>query len=27
LGMTAEQFRAMGLPSRTNPDCRALGGG
>ncbi len=28
LGMTAEQFRAMGLPSRTTPsDCRALGGG
>ena len=27
LGMTAAQFRAMGLPSRTTPDCRALGGG
>lgn len=27
LGMTPEQFRAMGLPSRTTPDCRALGGG
>jgi hypothetical protein len=27
LGLTAAQFRAMGLPSRTNPDCRALGGG
>ena len=26
-GDPAEQFRAMGLPSRTNPDCRALGGG
>jgi branched-chain amino acid transport system substrate-binding protein len=27
LGMTAEQFRAMGLPSRTTPHCPALGGG
>jgi hypothetical protein len=27
LGMTADQFRAMGLPSRTAPDCKALGGG
>ncbi len=27
LGMTAEEFRAMGLPSRDNPDCAALGGG
>jgi ABC-type branched-subunit amino acid transport system substrate-binding protein len=27
LGLTAAQFQAMGLPSRTNPDCRALGGG
>jgi len=27
LGMTAEAFRAMGLPSRTVPDCKALGGG
>jgi ABC-type branched-subunit amino acid transport system substrate-binding protein len=26
LGMTAEAFRAMGLPSRTTPDCKALGG-
>jgi len=26
LGMTADQFRAMGLPSRTTPDCKALGG-
>jgi branched-chain amino acid transport system substrate-binding protein len=24
LGMTAEEFRAMGLPSRDNPDCAAL---
>jgi ABC-type branched-subunit amino acid transport system substrate-binding protein len=27
LGMEPAQFRAMGLPSRTTPDCRALGGG
>jgi len=27
LGMTAEEFRAMGLPSRDTPDCTALGGG
>lgn len=27
LGMTPEAFRAMGLPSRTVPDCKALGGG
>lgn len=27
LGMTAAEFRALGLPSRTTPDCRALGGG
>lgn len=27
LGMTQEAFRAMGLPSRTVPDCKALGGG
>jgi len=27
LGMTTEAFRAMGLPSRTVPDCKALGGG
>jgi branched-chain amino acid transport system substrate-binding protein len=27
LGMTAEQFRAMGLPSRSTPNCVALGGG
>ena len=26
LGMTPEAFRAMGLPSRTTPDCKALGG-
>lgn len=26
LGMTAEEFRAMGLPSRDTPDCTALGG-
>jgi branched-chain amino acid transport system substrate-binding protein len=26
LGMTADAFRAMGLPSRTTPDCKALGG-
>ncbi len=26
LGMTADEFRAMGLPSRDNPDCAALGG-
>ena len=26
LGMTPEVFRAMGLPSRTTPDCKALGG-
>ncbi|MDO9637576.1 MAG: ABC transporter substrate-binding protein [Pseudotabrizicola sp.] len=26
LGMTAEEFTAMGLPSRDNPDCTALGG-
>ena len=26
LGMTAEEFRAMGLPSRDTPDCAALGG-
>jgi ABC-type branched-subunit amino acid transport system substrate-binding protein len=26
LGMSAEAFRAMGLPSRTNPDCKALRG-
>jgi branched-chain amino acid transport system substrate-binding protein len=26
LGMTAEEFRAMGLPSRETPDCAALGG-
>ena len=26
LGMTAEAFKAMGLPSRTTPDCKALGG-
>jgi ABC-type branched-subunit amino acid transport system substrate-binding protein len=26
LGMTPEQFRAMGLPSRTTPNCTALGG-
>ena len=24
--MTAEEFRAMGLPSRDTPDCAALGG-
>jgi hypothetical protein len=27
LGMTPAAFRAMGLPSRTVPDCKALGGG
>lgn len=27
LGMSVADFRAMGLPSRTTPDCRALGGG
>ncbi|MEL6335315.1 MAG: ABC transporter substrate-binding protein [Pseudomonadota bacterium] len=27
LGMSVEDFRAMGLPSRDNPDCAALGGG
>ena len=26
LGMTPEAFRAMGLPSRETPDCKALGG-
>lgn len=26
LGMTVEEFTAMGLPSRTTPDCNALGG-
>ncbi len=26
LGMTSEAFKAMGLPSRTTPDCKALGG-
>jgi len=26
LGMTPDAFRAMGLPSRTTPDCKALGG-
>jgi branched-chain amino acid transport system substrate-binding protein len=26
LGMTPEAFRAMGLPSRANPDCKALRG-
>ena len=26
LGMTADEFRAMGLPSRETPDCAALGG-
>ncbi|WP_420409845.1 ABC transporter substrate-binding protein [Hoeflea sp.] len=26
LGMTAEEFREMGLPSRDTPDCAALGG-
>lgn len=26
LGMTPAAFRAMGLPSRTTPDCKALGG-
>jgi branched-chain amino acid transport system substrate-binding protein len=26
LGMTIEEFRAMGLPSRDNPNCAALGG-
>lgn len=26
LGMTVDEFRAMGLPSRDNPDCTALGG-
>jgi ABC-type branched-subunit amino acid transport system substrate-binding protein len=26
LGMSAEEFRAMGLPSRETPDCAALGG-
>jgi ABC-type branched-subunit amino acid transport system substrate-binding protein len=26
LGMTADEFRAMGLPSRDTPDCNALGG-
>ena len=27
LGMTADEFRKMGLPSRTVPDCKALRGG
>lgn len=27
LGMTSDEFRAMGLPSRDTPDCAALGGG
>ena len=27
LGMTPDEFRAMGLPSRETPDCAALGGG
>ena len=26
LGMSAEEFRAMGLPSRDTPDCAALRG-
>ena len=26
LGMTPDDFRKMGLPSRTTPDCKALGG-
>jgi branched-chain amino acid transport system substrate-binding protein len=26
LGMSADAFKAMGLPSRTTPDCKALGG-
>ncbi|MFN7002064.1 MAG: ABC transporter substrate-binding protein [Roseinatronobacter sp.] len=26
LGMTADEFRAMGLPSRTTPDCDAIAG-
>lgn len=26
LGLTADEFRAMGLPSRTTPDCDALAG-
>jgi branched-chain amino acid transport system substrate-binding protein len=26
LGMTSDEFRAMGLPSRDTPDCAALGG-
>src|SRR5262245_44436064 len=26
VGMTPEAFRAMGLPSRETPDCKALGG-
>ena len=26
LGMTPDAFRKMGLPSRTTPDCKALGG-
>jgi ABC-type branched-subunit amino acid transport system substrate-binding protein len=26
LGMTADEFRAMGLPSRDTPDCNVLGG-
>jgi ABC-type branched-subunit amino acid transport system substrate-binding protein len=26
LGMTADEFRAMGLPSRDTPDCNTLGG-
>jgi len=26
LGMTPADFRKMGLPSRTTPDCKALGG-
>jgi hypothetical protein len=26
LGMTPEAFRAMGLPSRDTPNCKALGG-
>jgi hypothetical protein len=27
LGMSADEFRAMGLPSRDNPDCDALRAG
>jgi branched-chain amino acid transport system substrate-binding protein len=27
LGMTAEEFRKMGLPSRDTPDCKALASG